>query len=100
MITLIGQAILFLLGMSLCVQWVAAFYGIIDLYHTVGNMHPQAIRRMLIWSALNAAIAWLLIGRMRTVFLWGMAVYLFFFFFTFCALKFLLKRNRRLLKGE
>lgn len=98
--TLLVQTLLFLLGMSLCIQLIAALYGIIDLRHTVEGAYRQVIRRILFWSTLTLAVIWPLSGHLRAALLWGMATYVVFFFFTFHASRLFLMRNRRSINNE
>jgi hypothetical protein len=97
--TIIIQIIVFLLGMGICVQWVAALYGIIDLWYTFGTEYPKVIRRILIWSAVPAAIALLLGDPYITAFLLGFAAYVVFYPIAYSGLKLFTIRNRRLLEG-
>ncbi len=86
--------------MWICVQLVAALYGIIDLRYTFRTEYPKVIRRILIWSVLTIAIAWLLGNQLRPVFLWGLAGYVVFYPIAYSGLKLFAIRNQRLLEGE
>ncbi len=94
------KIIVFLFGMIICVQLIAALYGIIDLWYTFRTEYQKVIRRILIWSALTIAIALLLGNQLRPAFLWGLAGYFVFYPATYSALKLFLIRNRRLLEKE
>ena len=98
--TIVIKIIVFLFGMSICVQLVAALYGIIDLWYTFRTEYPKVIRRILIWSVLTIAIAWLLGNRLRPAFLWGLAGYVVFYPIAYSGLKLFTIRNQRLLEGE
>lgn len=86
----------FLFGMIICVQLIAALYGIIDLRHAFKTEYAKIIRRILVWGILTAAIAWLLDDRLRPAFLWGLAGYFVFYPLTYSGLKLFQMRNRRL----
>ena len=98
--TIVIKIIVFLFGMSLCVQLVAALYGIIDLLYTFRTEYPKVIRRILIWSVLTIATAWLLGNQLRPAFLWGLAGYVVFYPIAYSCLKLFTIRNQRLLEGE
>jgi hypothetical protein len=97
---LIIKIALFLLGLCLSVQIIAALYGIIDLKYTAGTAYLRVIRGILIWGILIIAIAWLLSNTYRPVFLWGLVVFLLFHFGTYLGQRLLLIRNARLLLKE
>jgi hypothetical protein len=98
--TIVIKIIVFLFGMSICVQLVAALYGIIDLWYTFRTEYPKVIQRILIWSVLTIAIAWFLGNQLRPAFLWGLAGYVVFYPIAYSGLKLLTIRNQRLLEGE
>ena len=89
--------VLFLLGMCICVQLMAALYGIIDLWYTMRTAYPRVIRRILVWTLLCVAIAWLLGNDLRPAFLWGLVGYVGFYLFSFWGYQLLFRRNVRLL---
>ena len=91
------DVLIFLFGMCICVQLVAAFYGIIDLWYTIRTAYPAVIRRILIWTLLCVAIAWLLGDNLRPAFLWGLVGYVGFYIFSFWGYQLLFLRNVRLL---
>ena len=95
--TILLNILLFLFGMCICVQLVAALYGIIDLWYTMRTAYPTVIRRILVWTLLGAAIAWLLGDGLRPAFIWGMAGYVGFYIFSFWGYQLLFLRNVRLL---
>lgn len=94
---LIAKCLLFLLGMSLCVQLVAALYGIIDLWYTLRKAYIDISRRILTWGLLTAFIAWILGNELRPAFLWGCAAYILIYILGFLGHQILFKRNSRLL---
>ena len=72
---LIGKIIVFLLGMGLAVQVVAAFYGIIDLWYSIRTEYPRVLRRILFWCGFSGVIAFLAGEQLRPAFLWGLLLY-------------------------
>ena len=95
--TVILDIVIFLFGMCICVQLVAALYSIIDLWYTMPTDYPTVIRRILVWTLLCVAIAWLLGNDLRPTFLWGLVGYVGFYLFSFCGYQLLFLRNLRLL---
>jgi len=95
--TVMLDIIIFLFGMCICVQLIAAFYGIIDLWYTIRTAYPTVIRRILVWVFLCFAIAWLLGNDLRPAFLWGLVGYVGFYIFSFWGYQLLFLRNLRLL---
>ncbi len=87
----------FTLGMCICVQLVAALYGIIDLWYTMRTAYPTVIRRILVWTTLCIAVAWLLGDNLRPSFLWGLIGYVGFYILSFWGYQLLFIRNMRLL---
>jgi hypothetical protein len=92
-----AKIILFLLGMSICVQIIGALYGIIDLWYTLRTAYVFIIRRFLTWSLLTAFIAGLLGNELRPAFLWGCAAFILIYILGFFGHQLLFKRNSRLL---
>ncbi len=72
---IIIKILLFLLGMSLMVQIIAAFYGIIDLWYTIRTAWTLVIKRITVWGGLTIAIALVLSCNNRQAFLSGLVVY-------------------------
>ena len=95
--TVILDIVIFLFGMCICVQLMAALYGIIDLWYTIRTAYPTVIRRILVWTLLCVAIAWLLGNELRPAFLWGLVGYVGFYLFSFWGYQLLFLRNVRLL---
>jgi len=72
---IIFKVLLFLLGMSLMVQVLAAFYGILDLWYTLRTAWTLILKRILIWGGLTLAVSLFLSSDNRQAFLAGLAVY-------------------------
>ena len=72
---MIIKILLFLLGMSLMVQVIAAFYSILDLWYTLKSAWPLVFKRIVIWAGLTIVIALVLEGEIRQAFLSGLVVY-------------------------
>ena len=70
---------LFLLGVYLSIRVIAALYGIIDLWYTMGTAYPKVVRGILGWGGTSAAIAVLLGDHHRKAFLWGLLAFLLFY---------------------
>jgi len=95
--TILLNILLFLLGMCICVQLIAAFYGIIDLRYTIRTAYPTVIRRILVWTLFCMGIAWLLGDDLRPAFLWGLIGYVGFYVCSFWGYQLLFRRNLGLL---
>ena len=89
--------VIFLLGMCLCVQLMAAFFGIVDLRYTLRTAYPTVIRRILTWFLICTVVAWLLGEGLRPAFLWGFIGYIGLYIFSFWGYQLLFRRNVRLL---
>ena len=100
MITTIITIAVFLLGMALSVQLIAAFYGIIDLWYTIRTVWFKVIRRIALWSIIVIAITLTLGGSYRSAFLWGLVALVVFQIGVFGGMKLLIIRNARLLTQE
>ena len=87
----------FLFGMCICVQLLAALYGIIDLRYTLRTAYQTVMRRILVWILFCLTIAWLLGDDFRPAFLWGMIGYVGFYIFCFWGYQILFLRNVRLI---
>jgi len=99
MLTALITIAVFLLGMVLSVQLIAAFYGIIDLWYTIRSVYLKVIGRIILWSVIVVAV-FLALGEFRQAFLWGLGALVIFQIGTFLGLKLLTIRNIRLLKDE
>jgi apolipoprotein N-acyltransferase len=99
-VTTIAKVILFLLGMSICVQFVAALYGFIDLKYTFRTTYINVLRRILIWGFGAAAIYWLLTDSLRTAFLWGMIGYFLLYVLINAAYHLLFARNTKIVRTK
>ncbi len=91
------KTLLFLFGMCICVQLMAALYGMIDLRYTMRAAYPSVIRRILVWTLFCMAVAWLLRDDLRPAFLWGLIGYVGFYIFSYWGYQLLFRRNVRLL---
>jgi Ni,Fe-hydrogenase I cytochrome b subunit len=74
--TVLLTLLLFLVGLGLAVQIVAAFYRIIDLWYAIRLTYTQVLRTLIIWCGLAAVIAMLLTPPWRQAFLAGIILYL------------------------
>ncbi len=101
---LLGKIIVFLLGMCVAVQVVAAFYRIIDLWHTIRSEYPSVIKGLFFWGSISALIAFLVGDSLRPAFLWGMIFYLPFyvanFFLLQSIIKYRYKKREQTVHGE
>ena len=98
--TTVLNVILFLFGMCLCVQVIAAFYSIIDLWYCIGTEYTRVIRSILVWCAPTVTVAWLLGDRFRPAFLWGLGAYVVLYLLVYAGFRVFPIRNRRLLEGD
>ena len=94
---MIVKALLFVCGLCICVQVIAALYGIIDLWYTIRTAYVGVMRRILFWGIITGGMAWLLGNELRGAFLWGYAVYGVIYVVGFWGHQLLFKRNSRLL---
>ncbi|MGB5687569.1 MAG: hypothetical protein WBM35_17305 [Candidatus Electrothrix sp.] len=76
---LIGKIIIFLLGMGVAVQVVAAFYSILDLWYTIRTEYPRVIRGIVFWCGISGLIAFLVGDNLRNAFLGGIIFYIPFY---------------------
>lgn len=97
--TIIIKIAVFLLGMCLSVQLIAAFLGIIDLWYTIKTAYPMVIRKIVLWGAIIAALALLLGDFYRPAFLWGLFAFVIFYIGTYFGTKLLIKWNTRLIES-
>jgi hypothetical protein len=72
---LLAKIILFLLGMSFCVQFIAALYGFIDLKYTFRTAYASVLRHILTRGLGAVLVYWLLTDSLRPAFLWGVIGY-------------------------
>ena len=92
---IIGKIIVFLLGMGLAVQVLAAFYGILDFQYTLRTAYPRVIRGILFWCGISALTAFLVGENLRNTFLGGMIFYLPFYAANFFLLQGIIKYRFR-----
>ena len=95
---LIGKIIVFLLGMGVAVQVVAAFYGILDLWYTIRTEYPRVIRGIVLWCGISGLIAFLVGNNLRNAFLGGMIFYIPFYGANFFLLQSIVRYRYK--KGE
>jgi hypothetical protein len=98
--TALAKAIIFLLGMTICVQFIAALYGFIDLRYTFRRAYINVLRRILIWGFGAAAVYWLLTDSLRPAFLWGMIGYGLLYVLIYAAYHLLFARNTKFVKTK
>ena len=72
---LIIQTVMFLLGMGLCVQWVAALFGLVDGRYASQRLYPWVVGNIALWTGVLALAALLAGSAYRPAFLWGVAVF-------------------------
>ncbi|MCI5148459.1 MAG: hypothetical protein D3916_03525 [Candidatus Electrothrix sp. MAN1_4] len=93
-----GKIIVFLLGMCVAVQVVAAFYRILDFWYTIRTEYPIVIKGIFFWCGLSSLIALFMGQSLRPAFLWGMLFYLPFYVANFFLLQGIIKYRYK--KGE
>ncbi|WP_446008507.1 hypothetical protein [Candidatus Electrothrix sp.] len=84
---ILGKILVFLLGMCVAVQVVAAFYRIIDLWYTISSKYPSVIKGLFFWGGISGLIALFVGQSLRPAFLWGMLFYLPFYLANFYLLQ-------------
>ena len=89
--TFLIQTVMFLLGMVLCVQWVAALFGLVDCRYAAKTLYPRVIRNILVWSGIIVLVTLLAGDAHRSAFLWGVAVFPFFHVASFAGGKALIR---------
>ncbi|WP_339134844.1 MAG: hypothetical protein WGN25_16420 [Candidatus Electrothrix sp. GW3-4] len=94
----VAKILVFLLGMSVAVQVVAAFYGIIDLWYAIRTEYPRVLKGILFWCGISALIAFLVGEDLRMAFLRGMVFYLPFYVANFYILQSIIRYRYK--KGE
>lgn len=70
----------FVLGVYLSIRVIAALYGMIDLWYTIGTAYPRVLGAILRWGGIAVALAWIFPG---TAFLWGFGMFAVFYFSSF-----------------
>jgi hypothetical protein len=98
--TVLAKIIFFLLGMSICVQFIAALYGFIDLKYTFRTSYIKVLRRILIWGFGAAAVYWLLTDSLRPAFLWGMLGYFPVYALIYASYHLLFARNTKIMRTK
>jgi hypothetical protein len=92
MLTLI-TIVLFLLGMCISVQALAAFYRIIDLWYTIHTAYLKVIQGILGWVGISFIIAVLLGDHWRRAFLWGLVLYVPFYLLNFMLIQAIIRHR-------
>ncbi|MCI5222153.1 MAG: hypothetical protein D3924_05655 [Candidatus Electrothrix sp. AR4] len=88
----------FLAGMCVAVQVMAAFYRILDLWYTIRTEYLKIIRGIAFWSGVSMLLVILLGSDLRNAFLWGMTFYVPFYVINFLLLRSFLKYRWREMK--
>ncbi len=88
---IVCKLMVFLLGMCVAVQVVAAFYRFLDLWYTIRTEYLRVIQGIAIWAGISFLLALLLGPNLRNAFLWGMIFYVPFYLVNFFLLRFILK---------
>ncbi len=73
--TFVLRFTLFLLGMFLGAQLIAALYGVIDLWYTIKTAYLSVIKGILGWSVVIAALSLFLGDTYRPALMWGLAAF-------------------------
>lgn len=94
------KVVLFLLGMCISVQVIAAFYRIIDLWYTMHTAYLKVIQGILVWVGISVIIAVLLGNHWRRAFLWGLILYVPFYLINFMLIQVFIRYRCRPKKTE
>jgi uncharacterized membrane protein YcfT len=97
---IVSKIIVFLIGMCVAVQVMAAFYRILDLWYTIRTEYLKIIRGIAIWVGLSILLAILFGSALRDAFLWGMTFYVPFYVVNFLLLRSILKSRFRVMKKD
>ena len=81
--TTLGKVIVFLLGICLSVQVVAAFFRVLDLWYMIRLAYPKVLRGILGWVGISCVIAVVIKEPWRGAFLWGLILYVPFYLVNF-----------------
>ncbi|MCI5118978.1 MAG: hypothetical protein D3913_13750 [Candidatus Electrothrix sp. LOE1_4_5] len=95
---LISKVIVFLVGMCLAVQVVAAFYRILDCWHTIRTEYLAVLKGLFLCFSISGLCAVLVGENLRNAFLWGMALYIPFYLVSFFFLQFIIRYRYK--RGE
>jgi hypothetical protein len=96
----LAKIIIFLLGLSISLQVIAALYGFIDRWYIFRTAYIKVFQRIVVWSLAATAVYWLLSGSLRPAFLWGMIGYVFLYVVIFCFYHILFSRNTKFVKTK
>ena len=89
------KIIIFLVGMGISVQLVAAFYRILDLWYTIHTVYLRIVREILIWIGISAVIVIILGKQWRGAFLWGLGLYVPFYLLNFFLIQMMIRHWSR-----
>ena len=92
--------VVFILGIILSVQLVAALMGLVDMAYAWPRAWPRILRGIVLWSAVIALLAWAFGPRYRLAFLVGVAVYFPLYYGAFLGGKAIIRRNLRMVDQE
>ncbi len=81
----------FLFGMCLSVQLVAALFSIIDLWYTIRTQYFYVIRKITLWGGVTLIFIWFFGNSLRPAFVFGIIAFILFHISFFLAGKALLK---------
>ncbi len=98
--TIIIIIALFLLGMFLGAQLIAALYGVIDLWYTIKTAYLSVIKGILGWSVVIAALTLFLGETYRPALMWGLAAFAGCHVATFGLTTFIARMATRPVKNE
>jgi hypothetical protein len=90
--SVLADVVLFVLGVYLSIRAIAALYGIIDLWYTIGTAWPRVVGRLIGWGGMIALIA-VLLGDQRRVFFSGFVAFLIFYLSLFPLRHLVLRRQ-------
>ena len=85
------KIIIFLLGLGISVQLVAAFYRILDLWYTIHTVYLKIVRDILVWIGISAVIVIILGEQWRGAFLWGVGLYVPFYLLNFFLIRMMIR---------
>jgi hypothetical protein len=89
------KTIIFLLGMCLSVQIVAAFYRFLDLRYTIHTAYLKIVQGILIWIGIGVVIVIILGEQWRGAFLWGLGLYVPFYLLNFFLIRNMIRQWRQ-----
>jgi len=72
------QLLLFLLGIHLAMQFIAACYGLVDLWYCIDKYLQRVIGKILAWGILILLLNFWLVGGYQTSFQAGLVFFTLF----------------------